>query len=84
MQAVKLLFCALWPQMTQSQLCDMVSMHLITQSLVQHRLAVAFVTTNSVCDRSPASAESKSRTQQRNHDRAATKAYKGAMISEEW
>ncbi|DBA82393.1 TPA: hypothetical protein ACH3X2_000645 [Trebouxia sp. C0005] len=34
--------------------------------------------------RSPASAESKSRTQQRNHDRAATKAYKGAMISEEW
>lgn len=34
--------------------------------------------------RSPASAESKNRTQQRNHDRAATKAYKGAMISEEW
>lgn len=34
--------------------------------------------------RSPASAESKSRTQQRNHDRATAKAYKGAMMSEDW
>ena len=34
--------------------------------------------------RSPASAESKSRTQRRNYDRAATSAYKGAMIAEDW
>ncbi len=34
MQAVKFLFCALWPQTMLSLLVDMVLMHLITRSLV--------------------------------------------------
>ena len=63
--------------------CRQISVHLLTPSLVDVMHSV-LLTRCALLHRSPASAESKSRTQRRNHDRAATKAYKGGMIAEDW